>query len=106
MNIYSYSKNSKIYEKIKYLHNIIYFYLNNKLDIYLWYRQKNLFFYWTLNLKSFFYSLWNFVFDQPFLETIPWYGIVFTINEQKVDFDLIEFKRNPKTYKIDCENYK
>lgn len=53
-----------------------------------------------------FYSLWNFIFDQPFPETLKWYGVVFAINKEKVEWDILEFTRNPKTYKIDCESFK
>lgn len=51
------------------------------------------------------YSLWNFIFDQPFDETLPWYGVVFSINWKWIKYNILKFKRDPKTYKIDCDSF-
>ena len=52
------------------------------------------------------YSLWNFIFDQPFENTLTWYWVVFAINWTWVKYDILEFKRDPETYKIDCDSFK
>ncbi len=52
-----------------------------------------------------FYSLWNFIFDQPFEETLPWYGIVFAINWSGIQYNIVEFRRNKKNYAIVCQSF-
>lgn len=52
-----------------------------------------------------FYSLWNFIFDQPFEDTITWYWIVFAINNFWIKYNIIEFKRNSKNYMLDCDSF-
>lgn len=49
-----------------------------------------------------FYSLWNFIFDQPFEDTLVWYWLVFSINWQWIKYNLLNFKRDSKSYLIDC----
>jgi len=48
-----------------------------------------------------FYSLWNFIFDQPFDETLIWQTIIFSINGWWIKFNILSFNRDPKTFKID-----
>lgn len=52
-----------------------------------------------------FYSLWNFIFDQPFPETLKWYWVEFLINNTWVKYNLIEFERDSKSYMIDCDSF-
>lgn len=53
-----------------------------------------------------FYSLWNFIFDQPFPETLKWYWLVFSINNTWVKYNILEFVRNNRNYNIDCDSFK
>jgi len=53
-----------------------------------------------------FYSLWNFIFDQPFENTLKWYWLVFAINNNSVKYNLLEFNRNSKNFMIDCNSFK
>lgn len=52
-----------------------------------------------------FYSLWNFIFDQPFEETLLWQAVVFSIHWSWIKYNILNFKRNSKNYKIDCETF-
>jgi Bacterial capsule synthesis protein PGA_cap len=53
------------------------------------------------------YSLWNFMFDQPFENTLFWQALVFEITQDDaVNYKLLDFTRNPKTYQIDCSTLK
>jgi len=51
-----------------------------------------------------FYSLWNFIFDQPFKDTLLWYWVVFSINNSGIKYNILEFKRDNKSYMIDCDS--
>ena len=53
-----------------------------------------------------FYSLWNFIFDQPFENTLKWYWVVFSINNEWIKYKILEFKRDAKNYMINCESFK
>lgn len=53
-----------------------------------------------------FYSLWNFIFDQPFPETLPWLAIAFSINWDWIKFNVLNFKRDEKTFMVDCDSFK
>lgn len=53
-----------------------------------------------------FYSLWNFIFDQHFPETLKWYWVEFLINNTWVKYNLLEFERDSKSYMIDCNSFK
>ncbi|MDD3145020.1 MAG: CapA family protein [Candidatus Gracilibacteria bacterium] len=53
-----------------------------------------------------FYSLGNFIFDQPFEETLKGYGVEFLINDTGVKYNLLEFERDSKSYMIDCDSFK
>lgn len=52
-----------------------------------------------------FYSLGNFLFDQPFPDTLPWYMLVYSINSERLRYNLIEFMRDEKNYYIDCNSF-
>ena len=53
------------------------------------------------------YSLGNFMFDQPFENTLKGQGIVFALSASgKVEYQMLDFVRNPKTYQIDCSTFK
>lgn len=47
-----------------------------------------------------FYSLWNFMFDQPFEETLPWIWVYLEIKNQKITYKVIDFKREVPFYEI------
>lgn len=53
-----------------------------------------------------FYSLWNFIFDQPFEETLPWYWVMFSINNTWIKYNILEFERDPKSYMVKCDSFK
>lgn len=76
------------------------------VDLIIWHHPHVVQDYEIYNWKAIFYSLWNFIFDQPFPETLLWYGLIFAINDKKIEWKILEFKRDPKTYKIDCDSFK
>jgi hypothetical protein len=57
--------------------------------------------YTTIDWVPVFYSLWNFVFDQPFPDTIKWMAVMFEIWEKWVKAFPIYFTRDNKRYFVD-----
>lgn len=51
-----------------------------------------------------YYSLWNFIFDQPFDETLKGMWVLFSINNDSIITKEIYFTRNPVTYQIQCSS--
>jgi poly-gamma-glutamate synthesis protein (capsule biosynthesis protein) len=51
------------------------------------------------------YSLWNFIFDQPFPETLEWYALSYAINGEEVQYNILSFYRSGKNYLIDCNSF-
>ena len=56
--------------------------------------------------KPIFYSLWNFIFDQVFDETIKWMWVVYLIWEKSLRFNEIYFDRDKKDWVAALENQK
>lgn len=52
-----------------------------------------------------FYSLWNFLFDQPFENTLKWYWIIYAINWEWIKYNILEFNRNFKNYRFNCDEF-
>jgi len=57
--------------------------------------------YTTIDWVPVFYSLWNFVFDQPFPDTIKWMAVMFEIWEKGLKAFPIYFTRDNKRYFVD-----
>jgi predicted class III extradiol MEMO1 family dioxygenase len=53
-----------------------------------------------------FYSLWNFIFDQSFENTLDWEAVAFSLNSEWIKFNVIKFRKKPKTFEIDCDSLK
>ncbi len=53
-----------------------------------------------------FYSLWNFFFDQHFKDTLKWQGLIYELSKNEIKYSLIDFERDPKTWKIKCDSFK
>lgn len=53
-----------------------------------------------------FYSLWNFIFDQSFKNTLSWYWVVFAINWEWIKYNIVKFMRKSNNYEIDCNSFK
>jgi poly-gamma-glutamate capsule biosynthesis protein CapA/YwtB (metallophosphatase superfamily) len=55
--------------------------------------------------KLIFYSLWNFMFDQVFDNTLKWMWVEYLLWNNSIRFNTIYFYRNKKDFSINCNSW-
>jgi len=94
------TKNNKYQQKLA--HNFI----DSWVDMIIWHHPHSVQNIEVYKEKPIFYSLWNFIFDQVFDETIKWMWVVYLLWENSLRYNEIYFDRDKKDFSIDCESWK
>lgn len=88
----------------KYQQQIAHKFIDTWVDIIIWHHPHVVQNYEIYKNKPIFYSLWNFIFDQGFDDTLKWRTVFFRLDNNSIRYNFVDFKRNNKDFSVECDS--
>jgi len=92
-------------ENTQWQKTLAYSFIDAWVDMIIWHHPHSIENYEVYKWVPIFYSLWNFIFDQGFDETLTWMWVVYRIDENSLRYSPIYFERNKNDFTLNCESF-